>query len=146
VIRQATHADVPALVAGGLEFAASSEYAAHFTADPFRIARTMRGLLENPDAWIAVIDAGEGRLEGAIGLALVENLWAAEAHACEVFWWVRPAARGRAGLELLVRAEQWAHARQAAGVAMIAPNLRVGALLTRRGYGLMESTYFKRAR
>jgi Acetyltransferase (GNAT) family len=142
-IRPARLEDVPPLVAMGLRFAATTDYARHFVADPERIARTVGDLVQAPDlAVILVLENGDA-LEGGIGLVRVPHLFAAESYVAEVFWWVNPNARGRAGLELLRHAERWA-VGQGAALHIGAPDPRVGALLERRGYTRQETVFYKR--
>lgn len=144
MIRRAVLEDVPQLVAMGLEFVTTSEYARHLPANAAAIRQTVGWMLEAPENAAIFVLAVDGVLKGAIGLALSSHLWSGEPYAGELFWWVNPAARGTGGIRLLRYAEQWAEQHGARFIQMIAPNEGVGAIYARLGYAPIETGYQRR--
>ena len=70
-----------------------------------------------------------------------------ELMADELAWWVMPGDRGSsAAARLLATAENWARARHASCLRMVAPvgSPAVGRLYTRRGYQAVETSYMLR--
>ena len=140
MIRRATVADVPVLVAMGLRFVASTSYAALIPADPDRLTAFFHGLLE---AGVVFVAERQDQAVGMIGATVFDHPMSGERTACEVCWWVEPDARGgRSALWLLTAAEQWATAEGARRFQMIAPaGSSAGALYQRRGYSEVETTF-----
>ncbi len=139
--REATPADVPALVAMGERFLASV-YAqlVHANADSLRAFST--GLLASPDAviYVAEIDAV---VVGMMGLMRYMHPMSGEPTVSEVMWWMDPDARG-SGVRLFRVGEAWARAQGATVIQMIAPTPDVASFYTRVGYVPVETTYQKR--
>ncbi len=88
----------------------------------------------------------DGKLSGAFGAIVTEDLNSADLVANECFWFVLPEARGR-GFELLLAYEEEARKRGAVRCSMIhllslQPE-KLGELYQRRGYTPVETSYFK---
>ncbi len=142
MIREATRADVPAVVAMGEHFVAQSSYHGLIASNPAQMTALAEWLIDTPTAalFVAAQDEGAQDITGMIGLALYPHPIAGDVFASELFWWVEPAHRGQ-GVRLLVRAEQWAKEHGAVWMQMSAPTLEVGELYMRRGYVPMETAY-----
>jgi RimJ/RimL family protein N-acetyltransferase len=141
VIRAATEADIPALVAMGREFRAQTGYHRVIAEDAAQMATFCRQLLGGLGTILVLED--DGGLIGMIGLTCLPHFLSGEVTAGEVFWWVDLAHRGR-GLRLLRAAEAWARAQGAVSLQMIAPDARVERLYERLGYVAIERTYQRR--
>jgi GNAT superfamily N-acetyltransferase len=141
VIRAATEADIPALVAMGCQFRAQTGYHAVIAESATQMATFCRQLLGGLGTILVLED--EGVLVGMIGLHCGPHFLSGEIAAGEVFWWVDPAHRGK-GLRLLRAAEAWAREQGATSLQMIAPDARVERLYERLGYRAIERTYQRR--
>lgn len=141
VIRDATMDDIPALVAMGQRFRASSSYADVIADNPAQMAKTAETLIagESGAVWVAE-DAG-GALVGMLGFVLAPNHISGELTAGEVFWF----NEGRSGYggRLLVKAIRWAQAQGATKLQMIAPADRqdVAEMYTKLGMRAVETTW-----
>lgn len=142
-IREATEADVPALVTLGMAFLRESVYAAHVGENPAQAEKVAQYLLAHPDGAVLVAEV-DGTVIGMIGLMVVPHLFSGELTAGEVFYYINPDHRGSAGLRLLKAAEQWAKDAGAVAIQMIAPTARVCVLYERLGYTAIETNYTKR--
>lgn len=142
-IRDATHEDVPALVAMGVTFFGSSVYGDHYAMDAARLTGLAHLLIEAEHGIILLAETDAG-IVGMLGMLLYEHPMAAEVIASELFWWVNPEARGTWGVRLLKRAETWARAHGATILQFVAPNPAVGHLLSRLHYAPLEQTYMRR--
>jgi len=141
VIRAATHADIPAIVALGRAFLETSPYQAWLEENPDQLAAMTTVLLESPAGHVVVADVGEA-VVGFLALVVVPHDLSAALTAKEVCWYVRPETRG-VGLRLLRAAERWARAQGARTVQMIAPRKapRVEALYVALGYEPVEVVF-----
>ena len=141
-IRAATLADVPRLVALGRQQLAAS-YGDAVADHPAQLTTLVTHLLTTPTGAVFVADR-DGVVVGMIWLLLTVHHASGVPTACEVSWYVDPAARG-AGLGLLRRAERWAAEMGAEVIQMVAPatdqGARVGRLYARRGYAPLETSY-----
>jgi len=138
MIRQATLADVPRLVAMGREQVAAV-YDGTVPDDPEQVEATVRSLLDGPH--VATFDSErDGVVIGMIGLLRFVHPVTGLATVGEIMWWMDPAARGT-GVQLLTRAEQWAADVGAVTLQMQAPTPRVEQLYVHRGYRRAEVTY-----
>lgn len=133
MVRDATLADVPDLVAMGGKFIAHSAYAGRLRDDPEARAGLMRRLIENDDGAVFVLEGGRGM----IGMIAYRHPISGDLVAGEVFWWCEC---GR-GVELFRAAEAWAIGFGVTAIQMVAPNARVGRLYERLGYAPLESVY-----
>jgi GNAT superfamily N-acetyltransferase len=140
MIRHASLEDVPALVAMGGEFIASSSYCGRLGDSPEARAALMCRLVEDEAGLLLVLDHDGPR--GMLGMVLYPHPLSGETIAGELFWWVDPAHRGH-GVALLREAEAWAREHGAVKVQMIAPNDRVARLYQARGYAPLEQVLQK---
>lgn len=140
-LREATLADVEALVAMGERFLASV-YAQkiHANADALR---TFATALINGESSIIFVAQRGGRVVGMMGLLAYVHPMSNEPTVTEVMWWVDPEQRGP-GLQLFRLGESWAAQRGATVVQMIAPSPEVERFYTRVGYEPVERTYQRR--
>jgi GNAT superfamily N-acetyltransferase len=141
VIRAATEADIPALVAMGQQFRAQTGYRTIIAESAAQMATLCRQLLGGLGT-ILVLEH-DGALVGMIGLHCAPHFLSLEMMAGEVFWWVDPSRRGH-GLRLLRAAEAWARDQGAVSLQLIAPDERVERLYERLGYRAIERTYLRR--
>jgi len=141
-IREATLADVPALVAMGADFLHTTSYARLVADNPAQMDRLARQLIASDDGLLLVADAGA--LVGMIGVLVFPHHLSGERIAGELFWWVDPTVRGALGVRLLRQAEGWAVTRGATALQMVAPDRRVGVLYERLGYAPIETAYQRR--
>jgi GNAT superfamily N-acetyltransferase len=141
LIRAATVADIPRLVAMGRQQIAAT-YGDAILDNPAQVAATVTALVTEPTGAVFVAERADG-VVGMIGLAATTSHCTGAATAAEIMWWVDPAARGHVGPALLTRAERWAAETGAAVIQMVAPARHplVGRLYERRGYQAMETTY-----
>jgi GNAT superfamily N-acetyltransferase len=140
VIREATTADVPAIVEMGQRFIAQTTYRQFITANPVQMQTLVEWLIDTPTAALFVSASEDGTLTGMIGLAIMPHPITGDLFASELFWWVEPEHRG-SGVRLLVAAEQWAREQRAVFMQMGAPTPAVGDLYAHRGYVPVETAY-----
>jgi GNAT superfamily N-acetyltransferase len=137
VIRLARESDVARLVEMGLRFRRETDYQAHLTENPEKMAELARQLIGGEGM---LISEREGLAVGMIGWVLFPHFLSGEMIAGEVCWWVDPEQRGE-GIKLLRASESRAKAAGAVRMQMIAPNEKVAALYRRLGYVYVESAF-----
>jgi GNAT superfamily N-acetyltransferase len=140
-IREATEADLPAVVAMGRRFRNETGYAQLMPENVDKITSTSRLLITSSDGVVLVVDRG-GVLIGMIGVLVYPHHFSDVRTAGELYFWVDPAYRGY-GVRLLRRAEQWARAHGAVMMQMIAPTPDVCLLYERLGYTAIETAFQK---
>lgn len=144
IIREADDADLNAIVAMGGRFLSSTSYKGHIEDRPDVRARLADDLIRSPHSVILVAEqVGEMELMGFLALHLYRHPLSGQAFCTEIAWWVEPQARGRVGLQLLRRGEEWARIRGAEVIQMIAPTPDVERLYERKGYQSIERSYQK---
>lgn len=131
--REATIADIPALIPWGREFHEASNQA--FPFDPEGLDRTLRGMIEAEAATVIMHD--HGVIGGILSPVYCAPAWVM---AVELFWWAE-----KDGMQLLRAFEAWAEARGANEVRMTTlTNLPTAdAILRRKGYAASEISYSK---
>jgi N-acetylglutamate synthase-like GNAT family acetyltransferase len=140
MIRDATTADIPAIVAMGLRFA-DTEYHAFLPANAECLATFAANLLAH-DASAIFVAERDGALHGFLAVSSYVQPMSGELIGTEVAWWIDPEARGgRDALKLLAAAEAWARARGATRFQMIAPTDHVAAFYERLGFARVEMHY-----
>lgn len=143
-IRQADESDVTALVAMGLHFQNTTDYAEHLRATEETLTTVVGHLLSNPNAVIFVAVNGT-RLIGMIASTLYTQPMSGECIGSEICWWMEPDSRGgRIAIRLLRTAETWALNRGAVIFQMMAPNASIGSLYERLDYVPIETHYQRR--
>jgi GNAT superfamily N-acetyltransferase len=146
VIRSACASDVDVVQRMAARFlSAEGPYGDRFRADPDRIAALVTHLTTATAAAAGFIAEQDGQAVGMFGVFSFVHPIIGDVIASELCWWIEPEARGsRIGLELLRAAEDWAKARAAVWMEMIAPNERVGQFYERLGYARTDVHYLKR--
>jgi len=139
MIRAATFADVPRMVALGREFLRAAALPIDFDAE--HASRTAHGYIYHPDTLALVLEV-DGRVEGVMLAHCLGHAFGPVRVAQELLWWIEPAHRG-AGGGFIDRYEAWARERGAVIAGLAARDERVGRLYLRRGYALAETHYFK---
>lgn len=138
-MRDATDADVDAIVAMAQRFLASSTYAPHVLANPTHMRTLALHLIDSPDGTVIVAEHDE-TLVGMIGCLCYPHVLSGVRVCGELVWWVEPEHRG-IGLRLLDDAEQWARDHGALEMHMVAPTVDVERIYARRGYTPLERTF-----
>jgi GNAT superfamily N-acetyltransferase len=143
-IREATGADVDAIVAMAVKFIDTTSYRAHLANEPDVLRALVAKVVDGPVAVVLVADGDAGPF-AMIGLHVYEHPMSGEAVAQELCWWVEPDARGgRAAIRLMRAAEAWACAHGATVMQMVAPTERIAAFYGACGYDRVEVLYQRR--
>lgn len=144
-VRQATLADVPAVVAMSERFYATTSYSAWADFSPETVAALASNLAENHVLLVAEDESG---VCGMVGLFVAPFMFnAARRAAYEVVWWVNPEAQGRgAGKALLAAIEPACKVKGADAVQMVhlenSPP-QAAEIYARMGYAHTESSWTK---
>lgn len=144
-IREATHADLDALVALGEDFHDSTEYASELANNPAQYRVIGTRLIEQPDGVLLVYEEG-GASVGMLGAVVFNHPLSGERTVAEMFWYATRKHRGTAGIRLLRALERWARARGAGYIQMVQPVWadRVGELYGAMGYHKLEVAWTRR--
>ena len=145
IVRKATLADVPVIVAMSARFYPTTHYADWCEMDEASVAGLATGLIENDVFFVAERD---GELVGMIGLMIAPFLFNQNRKfAVEIVWWVAPDARGsRVASQLLAVVEQPCRDAGADRVQMVhMPNSppQAAALYRHAGYAESEISFTK---
>ena len=142
--RQATEADVSALVWMLREFVTSTKYRKFVGDSPEALRTFLDTIIANPSAAVFVADRDD-KVIGMIGVLGYVHPMSGERCAGELFWWLDPSERGAGGW-LLRRAEKWAREFGAVSLQMIAPadNPRVGEMYAKLGYEAVETAWHRK--
>lgn len=142
MIRQATHADIPRIVAMGERFI-DDVYPAALTFNGEALSTLAAQLIDGAGV-VFVAESGSGDVLGMMALIVVTQPMSGETVATELVWWIDPDARGgRAALALLATAEEWAKLQGAKRLQMIAPSDRVCRFYERLGFQRVEVAYMR---
>lgn len=146
-IRDATTADVPALIRMARAFLEATPYGRMFKATPESLEALLAFLFQLGDrgAILLAVD-DDGQPFGMLVIVAAETPFDGRLYADEIVWWVDPTGRGqlRAGPLLLRAAEEWARERKCYMVKMVAPiPSTVGGFYERLGYSAIETAYAK---
>src|SRR3990172_6668882 len=125
----------------GVEFLESSPYRGHFAANVVQSRLTIGWLIEHGAVFLA--ERGEV-VDGMFGVAMAPHPVSGERFASELFWWVRPDARGTTGLKLLRTADAWTRDQGAKLLQLAAPDARAERLYERLGYTRIEVCFQRR--
>lgn len=145
VVRPATEADIPALVAMSRAFYATTSYSGFAPMADDAVVELARAMIATGTMLVATVD---GRVVGMVGLFIAPFMFNhAVRTAHEVVWWVDPDARkSGAGHALLAAVEQACRAAGAVAIQMVhlsnSPP-QAAALYERMGYRFSESCYTK---
>lgn len=133
MIRFAEISDLDACVEMGVEFTKM----AGFTPGEGKISTTMTGLIDSDSLIVFGLPA-----IGMVAGIIYEHFFNNEKVAQELFWWVKPSARGGIGKQLLTAFEDWAIQQGADKVLMISLEKNdVSGIYEKRGYTPLEHTY-----
>lgn len=137
ILREATLADVPELVAMGQRFLASSGYSTLLAENALQMESTATALITGASSVVWVAEGAGGDLIGMLGLICFVHPMSGEATCGETFWYAEQAG---AGLRLLERGKQWARDQHAVAFQMIEPasEPRLAALYVRQGFKRVE--------
>lgn len=142
MIRRATHDDVPRIVAMGERFI-SDVYPAAITFNGDTLAALTTNLIDGAGV-VFVAESATGDVIGMIALIVLMQPMSGETVATELVWWIHPDVRGgRAALELLAKAEEWAKSNGAKRLQMIAPSDKVCRFYERLGFQRVEVAYMR---
>jgi hypothetical protein len=140
MIRLATIADAPALVALADEFLASGAYwGSERALDAGTFYDHVCKLIASPIVAVFVAEDISGNLLGAIAAILAPDIFSGELIAMKMHW----IAQGGIGLRLEKKAIEWARERGATAFKMSAINDDSAQLLERLGYNRTEIIYSK---
>jgi GNAT superfamily N-acetyltransferase len=144
-IRDATEADVDAIVAMSSKFYATTNYRSYASMDADTVASLVRMLI---DTSIMLVAEDAGEVIGMAGLVVAPFLFNASIKgAHEVVWYVSPDSRGNgAGKELLMTIEQQAKAKGCRIIQMLTlatSPVQAGQYYERAGYAHSETCYTK---
>ena len=139
-IREATAADVDALMGLCMRFASESVYADRLAAHEPSVRKTCEWLIGG--AGVVFLAEKDDQPVGMMGLAVFPHFLSGQLYGAEVFWWCNPEARGY-GLKLLRRGEQWVRDKGAAFMQLTAPTDDIERLYARLGYARIETVYSK---
>ena len=145
MIRPATEADVPAILAMSRKFYATTSYVEHAPMNDETVAALVRQLMES----VMLVAEVDGVVVGMVGLIVAPFMFnSALKAAYEVVWWVDPAAQGAGvGKQLLAAVEPASAERGAEIVVMVAlasSPPQASALYERAGYRHSETSFTKR--
>lgn len=144
-IRDATTADLDALVAMGEDFHGSTPYALAFPSNPAQFRAIGERLIADPNGTLLVREV-DGVPVGMLGAMVFPHALTGERTAGELFFWSTPEHRGVTGVRLMKAMEAWASAQGAAWIQMTQPAWadRVGDLYHALGYQRLEIAWTKR--
>lgn len=136
LIREATHADIPAIMAMGRRFADDAGVTREVGWDDESVRNLLVALIDNEDGVLLVCDAG---MIGGVVYAHPFN------NSCRVFQEMFWRSEGREGLRLLEAAEDAARQRGAERSIMLGMDSlpRLDRLYSRKGYAPTERSYIK---
>lgn len=146
-VRLATIEDLPAAMQAARKF--HDEAPAMYREIPLheeRLRQTLEAIMQQQLLLVATTDAGE--LVGYTGASCTVLHFSFTKVACELFWWVEPAYRGRAGLVLfreLVRAVRASGAQYLFMSALFGRNLEeLAVFYERKGFAPSEMLFVGR--
>jgi len=148
IVRRVTEADIPAYVTPSKQFIDTTPLAKFVDFDVGDIENFLRQALVNPDVGMWLVEGDDG-IVGICGAILYPLYFSPRNKlAQELWWWVKPSARGSAaGRQMKAYMEAWAQERGAAAMFMIAlandKAEKVARLYSRAGYTPLEHTFAK---
>lgn len=122
MIRNATHDDIPTMIALGEAMHAESRYA-RFPWNSEKVAALIAALIDSGDG-LALVAEKDSEIVGGILAAIEDSFFGPARFACEYAVFVRADARGgMAAPRLLCAYAQWAHER---GAALVQAGITTG--------------------
>lgn len=145
MIRRATEADIPAIIAMSRKFYATTHYARTIPIDDESVGKIAAWLI---DTGVMLVAEADGRVCGMVGLAVTPFMFNnGYSSAYEVVWWVDPDAQGIGVGKALLSAVEPACKEAGATTAHMVhlPNSppQAAALYERMGYRHSETSYTK---
>ena len=144
--RQATHADIDAIVDMGFRFIAHSEYGHLVSPTRDDVARGLDGLIRRGVVFVAELN---GKIIGMLA-GMLSEVWFSPStkFGVELTWWVNEEHRGgRAAFVLLKKFEEWCKESGARVAVMselvLGGEAKVGKILNRLGYRMAECSHIK---
>jgi len=141
MIRKATIADIPCLVALGISFMRESQYSTHLTINRQAQAK-LALMLIRVNHGLLLVDDRNGEIVGMIGVLATLHPHSDDAVMSELFWYVKPSHRG-SGVRLLMAAEKWARAHGIRKSIVVSPSTAVSNFYLRMGYERLEEQFIK---
>jgi GNAT superfamily N-acetyltransferase len=141
-IRKAEGSDLPRILEMAEHFYLQSPYRARFTMNKVMWEESLLNLLSNHNAVIYLALKDEEPV-GMVGLTVYINPITSRRTVGEIFLWVEPEHRGRLGIALIRKAEEWAVESQAECLHLSAPTEELRALYERLGYTVLDVNYQK---
>jgi GNAT superfamily N-acetyltransferase len=143
-VRPAVAMDVPEIVEMATRFVDTTAYRDAVTINRERVTALAHQLIDSDTGTIFVAQASAGDLIGMIVLTSFDHPFSGDKVVAELAWWVEPAMRGRVGLYLLRKAEQWAIEQKAQWLTMGAPTPDVERFYAATGFTPVERAYQRR--
>lgn len=145
LIREATEADLDALVQLGKDFNESTPYSGELVVNAEKHRAIGAHLITSRTGALLMAEVS-GRAAGMIGVAVFPHVLSDELTMAELFFFVDPKHRGSVGVRLLKAAEKWAVEKGAVMLQMTQPIWaeRVGGLYEALGYHQLEIAWTKR--
>lgn len=141
-IREATLADVPAIVELGRRSLAEGPYAALVAENPEQFTRLAEQIISQ--AGRVLLWEEDGEVKGLLAFTVGPHFLSGEVTAGEIMWYVEPESRpGGAAMRLFWAAEELARELGATKMQFTAPTEGVGAVYKRYGYSQVEVLYQK---
>lgn len=141
MIRQATGADVPAMVRMAGDFIAASGTGLPFDAE--YVESSLRIHLGTGGRFTVVLDV-DGEARGMLCAMASRSTLAPVAVATELVFWIDPECRGRAAMEMIQAYSDWAQAAGCMSAAMVSlPGRSLERLYSMAGFAPAETTHSK---
>ncbi len=140
MIREATRADIPQMARMARDFHAASPMN-RYSFSPMRAAQAAMAAIDNPGTLALVLDLNG--LHGALLASVRAYPLGDTLCAYEDVLWVDPDYRGRWGVKLIRRFEDWASDMGAAVIGISCPVGTVERLYASLGFTQAETTFAK---
>lgn len=140
-IRQATEADVPAMVEMGREFVRSTSYRDTVPESPEHLSGVGALLLKHG---VVLLAEQDGRVVGMIAGTVYPHYLTGARTLGESWWWVNEGARGHGAADALLDAlEAWGRSQGATRSELGSRNAVLDRFYRRRGYRPVERVHAK---
>jgi hypothetical protein len=143
MIRFAEPADLPALVAMGMEAMSTlPRYKGALVPSLPHMQQYFEGILSNPDMFFVVLGP-PGEPHGMLAAMSYTHPLSGALTLADHFWWVQPGKRGR-GLYLLKAFFAWGESLGVTAYQLGSSSKRVSKLYKRFGFQLTEQIYMRK--
>lgn len=140
IVREATGQDVPRIVELGSQFLSLGPYKGELEENPIQVLKCATEFLAHPSMKILVAQE-EGSVCGVFAMMIYTHPFSGQLTAVELIWYVDPAHRGRASMELLWAAERMAYEMGAKWFQLTAPSTETAKVYERLKYTPIETSY-----